>query len=128
VDSRVILVHPEERWPEVASGAMTREAAISQATAGSEGIYMAVAVLAPGHSSSPHYHSNCESAIYVMSGQGKFRCGPDLSIELRIKAGDCLYIPPGAVHQPINDGNEPITLIVARNTQEEIVVEYQQER
>ena len=124
MDSRVRLVRPEERWPEVASGSMTREAGISKITAGSEGIYMAVVLLPPGHSSTPHSHSNCESAIYVMSGQGKFLCGQDLGVALDITAGDCLYVPPGAVHQPVNDGTEPITLIVARNTQEEVVVEY----
>lgn len=124
MESGVRLVRPEERWPEVSSGAMTREAGISKATAGAEGIYMAVVVLPPGQSSTPHYHTNCESAIYVMSGRGKFLCGQALDVELTITAGDCLYVPPGAIHQPVNDGIEPITLIVARNTQEEIVVEY----
>lgn len=120
----VRLIRPTERRTEVASGDMTRAVGVSGVTAGAEGIYMVVAVLAPGHASIPHRHINCESAIYVVKGKGKFLCGPDLETVLEIAEGDCLYVPPEAVHQPVNDGDGPLELIVARNTQEEIVVEY----
>lgn len=123
MESEVRLIRSTERRAEVASGAMTREAGVSGLTAGAKGIYMAVAVLAPGHASTPHRHTNCESAIYVAKGRGKFLCGPNLERLLEIAEGDCLYIPPEAAHQPVNDGDGPLELIVARNTQEEIVVE-----
>jgi len=39
--------------------------------------------------------------------------------------GDFLYIPPFALHQPINiSATEPLTLVVARNSPVEIVEEY----
>jgi uncharacterized RmlC-like cupin family protein len=44
---------------------------------------------------------------------------------LSIGPGDFIYVPPEAVHQPVNDGLEPMELIVARNAPVEIVVEYQ---
>ena len=70
-----------------------------------------------------HYHVNCESAIYVSKGRGRFLVGERLETSLPIGPGDFLYIPAEAVHQPVNDGDQPMELIVARNTPVEIVVE-----
>ena len=120
----VVLVKPAQRIIEVSSGAMTREVGVSASTAGSTGIYMVLATIPPGQCSSPHWHTNCESAIYVLRGRGLFLVGPDLAEVLSIGPGDCIYVPPGAIHQPVNEGTEPLELVVARNTQEEIVEEY----
>jgi uncharacterized RmlC-like cupin family protein len=118
---RVRVVREHERHTEMASGAMTRQAGISATTVGAQGIYMCLSVVPPGQQSSPHYHTNCESAIYVLRGHGIFRAGAELREELRIGPGDFIHVPAGAPHQPINDGDEPLELIVTRNTQEEIV-------
>jgi uncharacterized RmlC-like cupin family protein len=120
----VRVIHAHERHTEMASGAMTRQAGISATTVGAAGIYMCLSVVPPGQQSSPHYHTNCESAIYVLRGHGIFRAGDGLRETFRISPGDFIHVPPGAPHQPINDGHEPLELIVARNTQEEIVAEY----
>ena len=105
---------------------MTRLAGVSEALSGATGIHLAVANIPPGCASSPHHHVNCESAIYVLSGHGKFVVGDNLDNPLPIKAGDFIYVPPHAVHQPVNDSTtEPLQLIVARNTPVEIVEEYQ---
>jgi len=104
---------------------MTRLAGVSKSLVGTEGIHLAVATIPPGCQSSPHYHVNCESAIYVVKGTGRFKVGPRLEQSLPIGPGDFIYVPPGAVHQPINDSlSEPLELVVARNTPVEIVVEY----
>ena len=111
---------------EIASGNMTRLAGVSQSLVGAEGIHLAIATIPPGCASSPHYHVNCESAIYVVSGRGRFLTGPNLEKESQIGPGDFIYVPPDAVHQPVNDSaSEPMELIVARNTPTEIVVEYE---
>ena len=81
-----------------------------------------------GCSSSPHYHVNCESAIYVSKGRGRFLVGDGLRTSLPIQPGDFIYVPAEAVHQPVNDGTEPLELIVARNTPVEIVVESQTDK
>ena len=120
------VVHAGELEVEIASGAMTRLAGVSAALSGAAGIHLAVATIPPGCASTPHHHVNCESAIYVLSGHGRFITGDHLDQPLPIKAGDFIYVPPQAVHQPVNDSaTEPLQLIVARNTPVEIVEEYQ---
>lgn len=122
------VIHPNELETEIRSGAMTRLAGVSEGLVGASGIHLAIATIPPGCSSSPHYHVNCESAIYVLKGQGRFMVGPNLETELSIGPGDFIYVPPDAVHQPVNDGPEPMELIVARNAPVEIVEEYQPTR
>lgn len=123
----VRVVREHERHTEMASGAMTRQAGISATTVGAQGIYLCLSTIPPGATSSPHYHTNCESGIYVLRGQGIFRAGAGLDEELPIGPGDFIHVPAGAPHQPINIGAEPLELLVARNTQEEIVAEYRPE-
>jgi|TARA_Y100000814_G_C12346554_1_gene405785 uncharacterized RmlC-like cupin family protein len=111
---------------EISSGSMTRLAGVSQGLVGAEGIHLAVANIPPGCASSPHHHVNCESAIYVSKGSGRFLTGPQLETTLDIQVGDFIYVPQGSVHQPINDSlSDPLELIVARNTPVEIVEEYE---
>ncbi len=123
------VIHPDGLEVEIQSGAMTRLAGVSQGLVGSDGIHLAIATIPPGCGSSPHYHVNCESAIYVVRGHGRFIVGENLENPLPIGPGDFIYVPPNAVHQPVNDSQtEPLELIVARNTPVEIVVEYQPEK
>ena len=111
---------------EISSASMTRLAGVSQGLVGAEGIHLAVANIPPGCASSPHHHVNCESAIYVSKGSGRFLTGPQLETTLDIQVGDFIYVPQGSVHQPINDSlSDPLELIVARNTPVEIVEEYE---
>lgn len=111
----------------VASGGMFRLAAISTDQAGSQGIFMGVSRVPPGLRSSAHVHTNCESALYVVSGGGRFLVGPHLERTLDVVAGDFIYVPPNAPHSVVNDGLEDLVLIVSRNTQEERVAEYDPE-
>jgi uncharacterized RmlC-like cupin family protein len=109
---------------EVSSGSMTRMAGVSKSLTGSEGIHLAIATVPPGRCSSAHYHTNCESAIYVVSGRGLFLSGSNLEKKLDIGPGDFIYVPPEANHQPVNTSKtEPLVLIVARNAPVELVVE-----
>ena len=125
-DCRVI--HPDELETEVSSGAMIRLAGVSEGLVGSTGIHLAIATIPAGCASSPHFHVNCESAIYVVKGHGRFLTGTGLENSLTIGPGDFIYVPQDAVHQPINDGLEPMELIVARNTPAEIVEEVHSDR
>ncbi len=122
------VVHPAEREVEVSSGGMTRLAGVSEALTDAKGIHLALATIPPGCGSSPHYHVNCESAIYVVRGRGRFMVGPRLDRSLPIGPGDFIYVPPNAAHQPINDSpSEPLELVVARNAPVEVVVEWNPE-
>ena len=123
------VIHPDELEVELSSGSMTRLAGVSQGLVGSTGIHLAIATIPPGCASSPHWHVNCESAIYVLKGRGRFITGKNLENSLAIGAGDFIYVPPDAIHQPVNDSpSEPMQLIVARNAPVEIVAEYHPER
>ena len=107
---------------DVASGAMTRLAGVSERLSGATGIHMSVATVPPGRCSMAHYHVNCESGIYVMSGEGLFLHGEDLQHESTIGPGDFIFVPPNANHQPVNMSDEDdLVLIVARNAPVEIV-------
>ncbi|MSQ13889.1 MAG: cupin domain-containing protein [Dehalococcoidia bacterium] len=121
---QVRLIKPHERRVEIASGAMSRLEGVSKQLSGAEGIHLAIASILPKQRSSPHYHVNCESAIYVVKGTGRFLVGEGLEQALAIGPGDFLYVPPGAVHAPSNDGDDIMELIVARNTPVEIVQEW----
>ena len=122
------VIRANELEVEISSGAMTRLAGVSEGLVGSTGIHLAVATIPPGCASTPHYHVNCESAIYVSKGRGRFVIGDNLDNPLVIAQGDFIYGPAEAVHQPLNDGDEPLELIVARNTPAEIVVEVEPHR
>ena len=121
---QIKVIHPDKREVEVASGVMTRLAGVSQGLCDAQGIHLAIATIPPGCGSSPHRHTNCESAIYVVKGHGHLLVGEWLEETLPIGPGDFIYIPPEAVHAPINDGDEAMELIVARNAPVEVVVEY----
>jgi len=118
------IVHPDLRETEIASGAMTRIAGVSESLTGATGIHLATATIPAGCASGAHVHLNCESAIYVMHGHGKFMVGEKLDQAIEFGPGDYLFVPPGAPHQPVNDGDETIEMVVARNAAVEIVEEY----
>ena len=112
---------------EIASGAMTRLAGVSEVMSGSTGIHLAIATVPPGRCSTAHYHVNCESAIYVVSGEGLFLHGEELEVEDPIGPGDFIYVPPDSNHQPVNtSADADLVLIVARNAPVEIVVDLEE--
>ena len=112
---------------EIASGAMTRLAGVSEVMSGSTGIHLAIATVPPGRCSTAHYHVNCESAIYVVSGEGLFLHGEELEVEEAISPGDFIYVPPDSNHQPVNtSADADLVLIVARNAPVEIVVDLEE--
>jgi uncharacterized RmlC-like cupin family protein len=79
--------------------------------------------MAPGMKSGAHHHGPVESAIYVISGRARFRFGPRLEQMAEAGPGDFIFVPPEVVHQEINlDADAPVQMIVARDGQENIVV------
>lgn len=120
----VRIVRPQERDANTAqTPGMTRVAGISAATAGSSSIWMGEVVTEPGYASGAHHHGDVESAIYVMSGSYRFRWGDRLEHEASGSAGDFIFMPANVVHQEINASDtEPLVLILARGSQENVVV------
>ena len=123
-DNGIVVTRTDNLEVEINSGAMTRLAGVSELLTGSTGIHMAIASVPPNRCSTAHYHVNCESAIYVVSGTGTFLSGGELEKEEPISKGDFIFVPPDANHQPVNTSDtDDLVLIVARNAPTEIVVE-----
>jgi uncharacterized RmlC-like cupin family protein len=106
------------------SAGMQRFAAISGRTVGSERLWMGETHVHPQTVSSNHHHGESETAIFVLSGHPDF-VFHDGEQEVRIATspGDYVFIPPYLPHREENPSpDEPATVVIARSTQEAIVV------
>ena len=102
---------------------MTRLEAISGATVGSTKVWMGQTHVGPATSSGDHHHGEAETAIYVLSGHPVFVFAEG-SREVRIEAepGDYIFVPPYTPHREENPGADEAVVIIARSSQEGIVV------
>ncbi len=57
-----------------------------------------------------HHHPAADEVIYVLSGEGDQMLDDQETV--RVKAGDCIWIPQGVYHATVNRGGEPMRLIV----------------
>jgi len=116
------VIRPGDRKPDVASGAMVREAAIAQTVVGAQKIWVGYAELPPSMISSVHHHGEAESAIYILSGRARFYSGTQLDTEEEAEAGDFIWVPPQLIHVEMNAReDEAVRMVVARSTQETLV-------
>lgn len=102
---------------------MHRQEAISGRSAGSTNIWMGENRVASGVRTSDHHHGESESGIYVVAGNPEF-VFLDRGVERRIRAqpGDYVYVPPFVPHREENPGGDDAIVVLARSTQEAIVV------
>jgi uncharacterized RmlC-like cupin family protein len=103
---------------------MQRLEAISGKTVGSQKIWMGETHVAPATNSGDHHHGEAETAIYVVSGHPVF-VFPEADREVRLETqpGDYVFVPPYVAHREENpSGDEPAVVIIARSTQDGIVV------
>jgi uncharacterized RmlC-like cupin family protein len=102
---------------------MTRLEAISGETAGSEKVWMGETQVAPETNSGDHHHGEAETAIYVLSGNPVFVFADgDKEIRLEAGPGDYIFVPPYIPHREENPRETEAVVVVARSTQEGIVV------
>jgi uncharacterized RmlC-like cupin family protein len=105
---------------------MERLEALSGRLCGSEGIWMGQTTVAPAAASGDHHHGESETGIYVASGHPAFVfVDPETGQEKRIETGpgDYVYVPPWTPHREENPSRlEPAVVVIARSTQEAIVV------
>jgi len=57
-----------------------------------------------------HFHRESEELYLFTSGHGRLRVGEE---EREVESGDCVVIPPGAVHQLHNSGDVDLVLVCA---------------
>ena len=101
---------------------MTRREAISGKN-GSAKVWMGQTHVAPSTRSGDHHHGEAETAIYVLSGNPAFVFAQgDREVRLATEPGDYIFVPPYAPHREENPGAEEAVVIIARSSQEGIVV------
>jgi uncharacterized RmlC-like cupin family protein len=102
---------------------MTRREAISGKNAGSEKVWMGQTHVAAGAKSGDHHHGEAETAIYVLSGHPSFVFAEDgREVRLDTEPGDYIFVPPFVPHREENPGGREAVVIIARSSQEGIVV------
>lgn len=69
---------------------------------------LAEATVPPGGETDEHVHRTSEEIYAFTSGMGRIRVGGE---ERRVRAGDCVVLPPGTPHKLVNDGTEPLRLL-----------------
>lgn len=106
------------------SEGLRRFAALSGTSVGAEKLWMGETHASPRSASVNHHHGESETAIYVRSGNPQFVFHDGVT-EVRISAGpgDYVFIPPYLPHREENpDPRTPAEVVIARSTQEAIVV------
>ena len=103
---------------------MERSIAISRPTVGAERLYTAIVSTAPGERTRIHHHGDCETSIYIVSGDARYTWGPTgLEDEMTAHTGDVIYIPAGEVHVEENaSAAEPLVVVLTRNCPDSHVV------
>lgn len=102
---------------------MTRREAISSRTVGSERVWMGETEVAPRTASADHHHGDSETAIHVLSGHPVFVFARDgEEVRLATGPGDYVFVPPFTPHREENPDEEPAVVVIARSSQEAIVV------
>jgi len=92
-------------------------------TVGAEHLWVGHVSVDKGVRSGPHHHGALESVIYVISGRARFRYGDRLERVVEAQTGDFVFVPPYLVHQEINtSADEAVAMIVARSSQENVVI------
>ena len=103
---------------------MERSIAISRPTVGSERLYTSIVSTAPGDKTRIHHHGDCETSIYIVSGEARYTWGSTgLEHEMTATAGDFIYIPAGEIHVEANASpTEPLVVVLTRNCPDSHVV------
>lgn len=106
------------------SEGMQRFAALSGHSVGTEKLWMGETIAAPGTVSASHHHGESETAIFIRSGHPEFVFFDGVEeVRVRTGPGDYVFVPPYLPHREENpDPNEPAELVIARSTQEAIVI------
>lgn len=69
---------------------------------------LAEARLPGGAATTPHHHVLTEEIYYILEGQGLMQVGEELR---PVTVGDAIAIPPGALHQLANTGNQVLKFL-----------------
>jgi uncharacterized RmlC-like cupin family protein len=113
----------EAPWSDHRSG-MLIQFGVSAERSGSTQVFMTHQKLPPAMRSTPHFHTNCETAMYILKGPLAMRYGEKLQHQHEVSTGDYLFIPQNAIHQIVNlSADAEGEVVLCRNASEELVQE-----
>ena len=107
---------------------MTRREALSAKTVGSRRVWRARRTSPRGASSGDlqsgdHHHGDSETAIHVLRGHPVFVFAQEREeVRLATGPGDYVFVPPHTPHREENPTGEEAVVVIARSSQEAIVV------
>ena len=102
---------------------MTRREAVSAKKVGSQRVWMGQTHVAPRTSSGDHHHGDSETAIHVLRGNPVFVFAENgEEVRLATGPGDYVFVPPHTPHREENPTDEEAVVVIARSSQEAIVV------
>ncbi len=102
---------------------MTRREAVSAQTVGAQRLWMGQTHVAPHTGSGDHHHGDSETAIHVLRGHPVFVFAEGgEEVRLTTGPGDYVFVPPFAPHREENPHDEEAVVVIARSSQEAIVV------
>ena len=76
---------------------------------GAQHLAVTLVELQPGGAQAPHAHEP-EQAYFILDGTGLMEVGGERT---RVQAGDCVFIPSGAIHGLVNDGGRLLRYLSA---------------
>ena len=101
---------------------MERIIAVSADTVGSEHLYSSIVTTAPKGRTEIHHHGECETSIYILSGNARFYAGDGLLEIVDAEQGDFIYVPAFEVHVEENSSDsEPLVVLLSRNCSGSVV-------
>ena len=105
------------------TGGMRRREAVSARTVGSQRLWMGQTHVAPHTNSGDHHHGDSETSIYVAVGHPVFVFARDgAEVRLETSPGDYVFVPPFVPHREENPTGEEAVVVIARSSQDAIVV------
>jgi uncharacterized RmlC-like cupin family protein len=105
------------------TGGMTRREAVSAHTVGAQRIWMGETHVAAHTASGDHHHGDSETAIHVVAGHPVFVFAEGgEEVRVATSPGDYVFVPPFTPHREENPHDEEAVVVIARSTQEAIVV------
>ncbi len=124
LDGVIVMTDGEAAaWSNHRSG-MAIQFGVSGELSGSEEVFMTRQKIPPGMYSTPHWHVNCETAMYILQGPIVMAYGEKLEHVHEVDSGDFLYVPPRSIHQISNPRDDrDAEVVLCRNAAEEIVAE-----
>lgn len=69
---------------------------------------LAEATIQVGERTAEHFHRVTEELYLITAGTGRMQLAGE---QRDVRAGDCIVIPPGASHQIVNTGDDPLRLL-----------------